>query len=212
MKLTRRQLFTALRTSTMSASANTGSPKNNRFGSQKASINLPIVVHIDRRGSQIRTTHVRWFWECLLREAEHDLIHAGVRITSTVGQGWIERGDIDAFFHGVQPEAINVYVTHWIPLCWDLGRGLCGLSGLAGATEVIVVSAENAHRHIVPYLATNTLAHEIGHVLRGDLRLRNPGGWEEQQRELSLDRIISHVHYGIVEPAWRRWKERRTKL
>jgi hypothetical protein len=166
---------------------------------------LDIVVHFDHRGATLHSEDVDWFRNCLLPEALLDLTKAGVAPIVRWGGGWIERKEADALFHGVVPKAVNVFVTPWVPLCWDKGMGLCGLSGIAAGTDTVIVSTANAHRHLVPYLATNTLLHEFGHVLRGDLHRKNTNGWGEQMDELAVDRTVTHLHYGFVESQVKAW-------
>jgi hypothetical protein len=91
----------------------------------------------------------------------------------------------------------------------DRGRALCGMSGLAGGEEAVVISTDHAHTHQFPCLSTNTVVHEICHLLRGDPEARNPGGWNEQIRELALDRVVPHLHYGFAEANLREWIDRR---
>ena len=50
-----------------------------------------------------------------------------------------------------------------------------------------VISIGNAHGNRVPYVAVNTIVHELLHVLLGDVYAGRPGWWETRRREIRVD-------------------------
>lgn len=88
---------------------------------------------------------------------------------------------------GLARDRVNVVLTGRIPLIWDGGRAIGGVSTVYHGMALSVISLGNAHGNRVPYVAVNTVVHEVLHVLLGDIYAGRPGWWETRRRETRVD-------------------------
>jgi hypothetical protein len=82
---------------------------------------------------------------------------------------------------------LNVVVTDTVPLDWDNGRSLPGVTTIHEGYHLSVVALKNAHGNRLPFLAVNTVVHELLHVFRGDIFVRRAGLLNGADREAAVD-------------------------
>jgi hypothetical protein len=96
-------------------------------------------------------------------------------------------------FVGADPAAVNMVVTDEIPLLWDNGRGLAGISTHYDGYDLCLIALNNAHGNQVPFFSVNTCVHELLHVLLGDVYGRHPSGAAGQWREMRVDAYATRL-------------------
>jgi hypothetical protein len=90
-------------------------------------------------------------------------------------------------FLGLERNMLNVILTDSIPLDWDNGRSLSGVTTIYEGYHLSVISLKNAYSNRVPFLAVNTVLHELLHVLRGDIFVRRSGWLKGADHEAAVD-------------------------
>jgi hypothetical protein len=82
---------------------------------------------------------------------------------------------------------INVVVTDRVPLDWDKGRSLAGVSALYEGLCICVISMNEAHANQIPFLSVNTVVHELLHVLLQDVFRDRTSVFHGQSSEARVD-------------------------
>ena len=148
---------------------------------------LPVQVLIDGR-ARWTPGQVEGFWSRLWREAAAEFQHSGVQLAARKVEGEVRRTPGDRpIFHGAAPGAVNLVVTDLIPLLWDTGRGLAGVTTRYQGCDLCVIALTYAHANQVPFASLNTCVHELLHALLGDIDERNPAGAKGAAREFRVD-------------------------
>ncbi|PYT25738.1 MAG: hypothetical protein DMG58_23645, partial [Acidobacteria bacterium] len=88
---------------------------------------------------------------------------------------------------GLDPGVINFVVSDRIPIEWDNGRALSGVTTRYRGYHLCMVALNHAHCHQIPLLAVNTCVHELLHVLLQDIFESRPAGWRGETREFRID-------------------------
>jgi hypothetical protein len=82
---------------------------------------------------------------------------------------------------------LNVVLTDTVPLDWDNGRSLSGATTIYEGYHLSVVSLKNAYPNRLPFVACNTVLHELLHVIRGDIFVPRSGLLNGADREAAVD-------------------------
>ena len=150
----------------------------------------PLIVpvrHIIDKRAQFSAGELRFFAD-IWAEATRDLRRCGIEVPCTRATNEIRRTASGApVFSGLQPHVINMAITRSIPVNWDAGRGLSGVSTRYDGFHLCVVALNRAHRHQVPFLSVNTCLHELLHVLLQDIYEIRPKGFAGERREMFVD-------------------------
>jgi hypothetical protein len=88
---------------------------------------------------------------------------------------------------GIDRGFLNIVLTDTIPMEWDQGRGLSGVTTLYRGYHLNMIALSRAHVHQVPFLSLNTCLHEMLHALLGDIFENRPRGVRGQAREYRVD-------------------------
>src|SRR5687767_13868164 len=89
---------------------------------------LPICHVLDAR-ARYSKEQIHTFWSHIWPEAVRDLGRCGVRLESSVKTGEVRRTPIGKpLFTGLERVPINFIITDHIPMEWDRGRALSGVS------------------------------------------------------------------------------------
>ena len=164
-------------------------------------VRLPIRHVIDGAAKWGRG-QVAWYWSHLWPEAAADLGRCGIRVqdNAATGEVWRPPGRqpvLSGLVHG----AINLVVTNRVPMEWDQGRTLGGVTTRYRGYHVCMVALDHAHRHLVPLLSLNTCTHELLHALMLDILEDRPAGLWGQARELRIDWYATRLwlfHDGVA--------------
>jgi hypothetical protein len=152
----------------------------------------PLVVPI-RRIIDIRAKdtfdELNHFWWDIWPEAVRDLGRCGIQFRTTDAQGEIRltAGERPIFI-GLERGVINLVLTDHIPVDWDRGRALAGVSTFEEGYALCAIAIANAHCHRVPFLSVNTCVHELLHVLLGDIFFASRPKWYQvDEREARIN-------------------------
>src|SRR5207302_1939811 len=90
-------------------------------------------------------------------------------------------------FVGLRRGVINLVLTDHIPMHWDSGRGLAGVTTIYDSYHVCLVALRYAHGNQIPFLSVNTCVHELLHALLQDIFVSHPKWFQAEGRELRID-------------------------
>lgn len=150
---------------------------------------LIVPVH------QILDARVKWrpdqihrFQSGLWAEAARDLLRCGIRLQTTLGTADMWRPpDREPEVQGLKPGLLNFVITHHIPMHWDNGRALRGVTTRYHGYHLCMIALNHAHGHQVPFVSVNTCLHELLHALLHDILEDRPKGLLGEMRELRID-------------------------
>ena len=148
-------------------------------------LDVPLLRLVNRRCS---ATQVRRFDSKVWDEAVREFEQCGVALRTADGIC-----DIGTYpsgkpkFKGLERSRINVLITDHVPLEWDNGRGLAGVATIYEGFHLCVVAMDHAHGHRVPFLAVNTVVHELLHVFLQDISVPRAGLLHNEGREARVD-------------------------
>jgi hypothetical protein len=150
---------------------------------------LRVPLHI------VTDTEVAWkphqaepFWWHIWPEAVSDFRRAGIVFDTSYTAAAVQRPPgRDPVVAGLERNAINLVLTNRIPMQWDQGRALCGVTLPYRGYHLCVIALDRAHGHQLPLLSVNTCTHELLHVLLLDIFDGRPAGLAGQAREFRID-------------------------
>ena len=146
------------------------------------------VHHVSDARAKVRDRAWQRFWGEIWPETVRDFGTAGVGLVSTHSAGEIRRSPADhPDIRGLVPGVLNIVLTDRIPIVWDRGRGLSGVTTRYRGFHVCMLSLARAHCHQIPFLSVNTCVHELLHALLHDIFEPRPQGWTGEARELRID-------------------------
>jgi hypothetical protein len=96
---------------------------------------------------------------------------------------------------------INLVLTDHIPMDWDMGRALAGVTVLREGYCVCMIALSYAHVDQIPFLSVNTCVHELLHALLQDVFVSRPTSFQAGERESRIDWYATRLwllHDGAV--------------
>jgi hypothetical protein len=161
------------------------------FAARPAKGNAPLVIPIhtvaDTR-AKLTPEQVRRFSSVIWPETVRDFKNCGIDLQTTQGEGEVRRSPAGRpVFVGLKWGAINVVATDYIPMYWDRGRALAGVTAAYEGHHICLIAVPYAHGHEIPFLSLNTCVHELLHVLLQDVFESRPKGLEGTSREFRID-------------------------
>lgn len=148
---------------------------------------VPVRLIMD---SQVKWQpyEAEWFRSRLWAEAVRDLTACGIPLQTSDAAGEVSRPPFrEPVITGLERGALNVVVTSRIPMTWDGGRALCGVTTRYRGFHLCMVALDRAHGHQVPFFSVNTCFHELLHVLMLDIFEARPQGATGQAREWRVE-------------------------
>jgi hypothetical protein len=137
---------------------------------------------------------MREFNTTIWAEAVRDFAHCGIQLLRSEAPGEVKRSPAgNPIFTALAPGVLNLVLTDLVPLAWDNGRGIAGVTTLHDGYHLCVISLRHAHRHKVPFLFLNTCVHELLHALLGDIFVARPKGWRGGEREFRIDAYATRM-------------------
>jgi len=129
-----------------------------------------------------------YFWSTVWPEAFRVLQRSGIDVQTEDAVGAILRSAADRpIFVGLRRDALNLICTDHIPMFWDRGRSLAGVTTVADGYHMCMIAMLYAHGNQVPYISTNTCVHELMHALLGDILVSHPTFYQVAGRESRVD-------------------------
>lgn len=152
---------------------------------------LPLIVPVHRvmdARAKCTPDQLRRFWRSIWPEAFRDFSACGIRLQTSDATGEIRRSASDKpLFSGLKRGVINLLLTDHLPLYWDNGRALPGVSTIHEGYHLCVIALRYAHGHQVPFISINTCVHELLHALMQDIFVSRPKWFQTGRRELRID-------------------------
>jgi hypothetical protein len=150
-------------------------------------VELPIQHVLDTASKPANNDLSRFRFD-IWPEAVRDFSRCGVKLQMKASDGEIRRSPGgNPIFKGLVPNAINLVLTPQVPMAWDQGRALAGLTTRYERYHVCVIALRHAHPHQVPLLSVNTCVHELLHVLFEDIYEPPKKRHAVEIRELRID-------------------------
>ena len=112
----------------------------------------------------------------------------GIGLQTSDGPGEVRRSPGDwPIFVGLRRGVINLVLTDHIPMKWDNGRALAGVTTIQDGYHVCLIALRYAHGNQVPFISVNTCVHELLHALLQDVFVRRPSWFQTGSREARID-------------------------
>ncbi|MGA2195914.1 MAG: hypothetical protein ABSH40_11640 [Bryobacteraceae bacterium] len=150
---------------------------------------LPVPVHriLDAR-AQPRAEQIHHFWWSIWPEAFRDFSRGGIDLQTSDGPGEVRHSPGDRpIFIGLRRGVINLVLTDHLPVYWDNGRALAGVTTLYEGYHVCMVALRYAHGNQIAYLSVNTCVHELLHALLQDIFISRTKWYQFGGREFRAD-------------------------
>jgi len=164
-------------------------------------LKVPVRQVFDSRAKST-PEQLRRFTSNIWPEAVRDFERCGIHLASTQVTGELRRSPAGRpIFVGLEHGVINLVVTDSIPLDWDGGRGLTGVTTRYEGYHLCMIALNFAHGHQIPFFSLNTCIHELLHVLLHDIFQPRPKGLQGEGREFRVDLYATRLwlfHDGIM--------------
>jgi len=158
-----------------------------------AGLDVPVCLIQDAR-AKFEPDRLAAFWNGIWAQALRDLGRCGIRLDVKRVPGEVKRLPSNRpSFAGLERGRLNVVVTNQLPLAWDNGRGLNGVTTMYQGFHLCMVAMHFAHGHQVPFFSLNTCVHELLHALCGDIFENRPEGAEGAWREWRIDALATRL-------------------
>ena len=158
-------------------------------GSASAPALLLVPIHriVDSR-ARCSPEQRRQFWSVIWPEAVRNFSQGGIGLQTSDGPGEVRRSPGDRpVFIGLRRGVINLVLTDHIPMKWDNGRALAGVTTIHDGYHVCLLALQYAHGDQVPFLSVNTCVHELLHALLQDVFVSRPKWFQTGGREFRID-------------------------
>jgi hypothetical protein len=152
-----------------------------------ARVSVPVHRIVD---AQARCTPqmLQNFWSAIWPQAFQDYSQGGIDLQTTDGPGEVRHTAADRpVFVGLRRGVVNLILTDHLPLYWDAGRALAGVTTIFEGYHVCMIALRYAHGNQVPFLSVNTCVHELLHALLQDVFVTRPKWYQSGSREFRID-------------------------
>jgi hypothetical protein len=176
----------------------------------------PVIVPV----RAIVDTRVNWhldllrrFWWRIWPDAVRSFGRCGIQLQATEGHGDVARPPgREPIVSGLDPHSLNLVLTNRIPMEWDSGRDLSGVTLRYWGYHLCMLALSRAHGNQIPYLSVNTCVHEMLHALLFDIFESRPSALAGQWREFRVDACATRLWLchsgGALRESARRYAER----
>ena len=138
--------------------------------------------------AQCTPEQLHHFWWSIWPAAVRDFSRGGIELQTSDGPGEVRRSPGDTpIFIGLRRDAVNLVLTDHIPMKWDTGRALAGVTTIHNGYHVCVVALRYAHGNQIPFLSVNTCVHELLHALLHDVFVSRPRWFQTGGHEFRTD-------------------------
>ena len=138
--------------------------------------------------AQCTPEQLHHFWSGIWPEAVRNFSQGGIGLQTSDGPGEVRYSPGDRpIFIGLRRGAINLVLTDHIPMIWDTGRALAGVTAIHDGYHVCLIALRYAHGDQVPFLSVNTCVHELLHALLQDVFVSRPKWYQTGGREFRID-------------------------
>lgn len=158
-----------------------------------APVVLPLRRIVDAK-AQCAPETMRKFWSEIWPEAFREFGRGGIQLQVEDAPGEMHRtaGD-QPIFIGLRRGILNLVLTDHIPMNWDSGRALAGVTLLYDRYPLCLIAMRYAHGNQAPFLSVNTVVHEMLHAVMGDIFVSSPTWYQAGGREWRIDGYASRL-------------------
>ena len=158
-----------------------------RMGTSEGHVEIPIHRVMDRN-ARCSPAEISHFFRNVWDEAIQEFARGGITFAITDQSGEVlKHPSGKPRFKCLQRDAINVILTDRVPLDWDKGRSLAGVAVVYEGYCLCVISMREAHGNQIPFVGTNTVIHELLHILLQDVFIARTDLTHGQSREARAD-------------------------
>ena len=134
------------------------------------------------------------FWSNLWPEAYRNFASDGIDLVCTDAQGEVRHSPSDRpVFLGLRGGVINLVLTDHVPMHWDRGRSVAGISAIYDGLCISVIALRYANANQAPLLSVNTCVHELLHVLMQDVFKPRPTWSSKGGGEAHIDWLATRL-------------------
>ncbi|MBZ5725352.1 MAG: hypothetical protein LAP87_10170 [Acidobacteriia bacterium] len=150
---------------------------------------LAVPVHRVVDGwAQLRPEQLQRFWWSIWPEAVRDFGRGGIALQTSDGPGEVRHSPADRpVFIGLRRGIVNLVLTDHIPMYWDMGRALAGVTTIYDGYHLCMLALRYAHGNQIPFVSVNTCVHELLHALLQDVFVSHPKRFQGGEREFRND-------------------------
>ncbi len=154
---------------------------------------VPVSLVLDGK-AKLTPEVLQHFWSSLWPQAVQEFASGGIRLECRNVTGEVFRPPgRQPVVSGLDPAALNIVLTGTIPMEWDSGRSLSGVTLRYRGRHLCMISLYRAHGHLIPLVSVNTCVHEILHALMLDIFEQNPQGVAGASREFRIDYLATRL-------------------
>lgn len=151
----------------------------------------PLIVPVHRvmdAWAKCTPEQFRRFWWSIWPETVRDFDRSGIKLQCSDGKGEVRRsaGGRPVFI-GLERGVINLVLTDHIPMYWDSGRALAGVTAMYDGYQLCMIALRYARGNEIPFLSVNTCTHELLHALLQDIFVSRPTRLQSDEREFRID-------------------------
>ena len=119
-----------------------------------ATVEVPLHIVVDG-DAKITPHQFQYFWWTVWPEAVRDLARCNIRLATTFVTGSIWRpASREPVITGLERGVLNLVLTDRLPLEWDNGRMLSGVTTRYRGFHVCMIALRRAHGHHCPFPST----------------------------------------------------------
>jgi hypothetical protein len=150
-------------------------------------VSVPVHRITDSK-AQFPPEELHRFWSSIWPEAVVDFSRGGIELQTSDGPGEVGHSAADKpLIGGLRRGVVNLVLTDHLPLYWDNGRALSGVTTLYHGYHVCMIALRYAHGNRAPFLSVNTCVHELLHALLQDIFITRPTWLRTGTRENRAD-------------------------
>jgi hypothetical protein len=158
-----------------------------------STVAVPIHRIVDARARCAPET-LRRFWGEIWPQALVELGRGGLPLQVEDGAGEMRRSAGDRpIFVGLRRDVLNLVLTDYIPMNWDEGRALAGVTLIYDGYPLCLIAMRYARPNQVPFLSVNTVVHELLHAFFGDIFVARPKWYQASGREWRTDSYATRL-------------------
>ncbi len=154
---------------------------------------VPVHQVLDGR-AKCAPQQLRYFLSSIWAEVVRDFSRCAIQFQTSEATGEIRRSAGDRpIFIGLKRSALNLVLTDHLPMYWDHGRMLAGVTTIYEGYHLCVIALNYAHGHQIPFLSVNTCVHELLHALLQDPLVTRPKWFQVSGREFRIDSYATRL-------------------
>lgn len=150
-------------------------------------VEVPVILMTNKH-SNLSAQSLKAFRSAVWDEAVNAFSACGVhlKIEERTGEVLKYPGGRPRFI-GLDRNCLNIVLTDHIPLSWDQARFSAGIARIYEGCHLCLIAVQAAHGNRVPFLALNSVVHELLHVFLQDIYAKRGEWLHGYDREARVD-------------------------